>query len=183
MLHDPGVPVVYVASGADFPDALTGAAAAARDGGPVLLTRPDRVDPATAEALAHLQPERIVVLGGEAAVSASVFDEIGADQRLSGPTRFDTAAVVADTFTADPAHAYLAQARTWPDALAGSALAGAQGSPVLITEQASLPPTTRAALDRLSPQHLVLLGGPAAVSSAVEDTLNGPAAYPVWAAD
>ncbi len=183
MLHPPGVPVVYVASGADFPDALTGSAAAARDGGPVLLTRPDSVPPSVTQALEHLQPERIVVLGGEGAVSAAVFDALGADDRLAGPNRFATGAAVAATFGADPAHTYVAHGHNWPDALAGSALAGAQGVPVVITAQASLTAESLTTLDSLSPQHVVILGGPASVSAAVESSLNAPTAYPVWAGD
>ena len=38
--HAPGVPVAFVASGADFPDALAAASAAALAGGPLLLTSP-----------------------------------------------------------------------------------------------------------------------------------------------
>lgn len=183
MLHPAGVPVVYIASGADFPDALTGAAAAARDGGPVLLTRPDSVPSAVTAALEHLQPERIVVLGGTGAVSAGVFNAIGADERLSGPNRYATSAAVAATFGADLDHTYVARGDDWPDALAGSALAGAQGVPVVITTKGALNPESLAALDRLSPQHIAILGGVGAVSVEVEDSLNAPSAYPSWATD
>ncbi|MGA9279506.1 cell wall-binding repeat-containing protein, partial [Ilumatobacter sp.] len=181
MLHPPDVPVVYIASGADFPDALTGASAAARDGGPILLTRPDSVPPALTSALAHLQPQRIVVLGGPGAVSAGVFDAIGADERLSGPNRYATGAAVAATFDADPAHTYVAQGLNWPDALAGSALAGAQGVPVIITDPDALTLESRMALDALSPQHVAILGGVNSVSTGVENSLNAPEAYPTWA--
>ncbi len=183
MLHPPGVPVVYVASGADFPDALTGSAAAARDGGPVLLTRPDTVPAALTSALEYLQPERIVVLGGTGAVSDGVFNAIGAHERLSGPNRFATGAAVAATFGADSARAYVAQGHNWPDALAGAALAGAQGVPVVVTAQDALSPESLTALNALSPQHVVILGGAGAVSAEVENSLNAPTAYPSWAGD
>jgi spore germination protein YaaH len=68
----PGVPVAYVATGASFPDALAGGPAAARNGGPVLLTDPLALPSATATELARLKPAKIVVLGGTASVSASV---------------------------------------------------------------------------------------------------------------
>ena len=67
-----GVPVAYVASGLGFADALAGAPAAARDGGPLLLVRPDAIPAATATELARLRPGRIVVLGGPASVSEAV---------------------------------------------------------------------------------------------------------------
>ena len=39
--YAPGVPVVYIATGLNFPDALAGGAAAAKAGGPLLLVLPD----------------------------------------------------------------------------------------------------------------------------------------------
>lgn len=168
------VPLVYVASGADpsYPDALAGASAAARDDAPVLLTRPDRVPDSVVAALEQLQPARIVVLGGDAAVSGEVFRQLGADARLGGNDRWETAAAVAATFPRDPANVYVAYGRNWPDALAGSVLAGSQAAPVLITDTSSIPGPIAAQLERLSPQRLTILGGTKAVSTTVEDMLN-----------
>ena len=67
-----GAPVAYIATGATFPDALSGAVAAARAGGPVLLVSPIALPAATAAELTRLRPSRIVILGGSGAVSASV---------------------------------------------------------------------------------------------------------------
>jgi len=64
-----GAPVAYVATGLDFPDALAGAVAAGRAGGPLLLVRPAAVPPATAAELKRLKPTRIVVLGGSGVVT------------------------------------------------------------------------------------------------------------------
>jgi heparosan-N-sulfate-glucuronate 5-epimerase len=66
-----GVPVAYIAVATDFPDALAGAAAAGKTGGPVLLTRTrGLLDDRTAAELTRLKPNRIVILGGTGAVSA-----------------------------------------------------------------------------------------------------------------
>jgi len=66
------VPVAYVATGENYPDAIAGGPAAARDGGPLLLVRRDSIPAATAGQLARLKPGKIVVLGGTGAVSAGV---------------------------------------------------------------------------------------------------------------
>jgi glucose/arabinose dehydrogenase len=66
------VPVAYVATGENYPDAIAGGPAAARDGGPILLVRRDSIPSATSAALTRLKPGRIVVLGGTGAVSAGV---------------------------------------------------------------------------------------------------------------
>lgn len=67
-----GVPVVYVANGLKFPDALSGAPVAGMQGGPVLLVTADSIPASIATELDRLNPDRIVVLGGVASVSNSV---------------------------------------------------------------------------------------------------------------
>jgi putative cell wall-binding protein len=72
----PRVPIVYVASGRNFADALAGAAAAGALGGPVLLTESNVITNATLSEIRRLDPIRIVVLGGPSVVSSRVFDQI-----------------------------------------------------------------------------------------------------------
>ncbi|MGB3859604.1 MAG: cell wall-binding repeat-containing protein [Ornithinimicrobium sp.] len=67
-----GVNVVYLTTGDDFPDALSGAARAATDSGPVLLTGSTSLPDATEKVLKELQPKRVVIIGGTNAVSTSV---------------------------------------------------------------------------------------------------------------
>jgi len=74
----PGVPVAYVATGMNFPDALAGAAAAGFQGVPVLLVMPDSIPAATAAELARLQPARIIILGSAGAVSNGVRSQLQA---------------------------------------------------------------------------------------------------------
>ena len=71
----PRVPVAYVATGEDFPDAL--AAAAATGGtGPVLLVRRDEIPQPTRDELVRLQPQRIVLAGSSAVVSDAVLTQL-----------------------------------------------------------------------------------------------------------
>ena len=68
---------VYLATGADFADALAGIPAAGKDAAPLLLTRSNCLPQVVADELARLAPAQVVVLGGERAVSpASAFGEV-----------------------------------------------------------------------------------------------------------
>ncbi len=67
-----GADVVFVATGANFPDALAGGPAGGALGGPILLTGKDSVPAATLAEIVRLGPQRIVILGGSAAVSEAV---------------------------------------------------------------------------------------------------------------
>jgi 5-hydroxyisourate hydrolase-like protein (transthyretin family) len=73
---EPGVPVVYLANGLAFPDALSGAAAAGNLGGPVLLTLTGEIPASIRAELDRLNPGRIVILGGTGAVNNTVADAV-----------------------------------------------------------------------------------------------------------
>lgn len=169
-------PVAYLATGAVFADALAGVPAAITADGPMLLTAGDELPAVTRDALAELAPDRIVLLGGRAAVSDAVADELaglagdGRVQRRSGATRFETAANIAEaTFDGDPGAVYLATGGDFPDALAGGPAAAASGGPLLLVTREELPAPTREELRRLRPPANVTLGGTAVVSEQVEE--------------
>jgi len=169
-VFDPGVDTVYVATGANFPDALAGAAAAGREGAPLLLVGTDIAAPTAAE-LARLDPDRIVVLGGEVAVPAQVeaaLAQTAPVERLAGDDRYATAAAVAASFAQPGGSVYLATGGNFPDALTGAPAAIQDGAPVLLVDTTAVPGPTGARLEALDPTQIVVLGGTAAVSADVE---------------
>ena len=174
----PGVPVAYLATGRNFPDALAAGAAAARARGPVLLVTETGVPAATAAELARLRPATIKVVGGTTVVPAAVLDALrryatsGTVVRIAGANRYATAArISAEAFSPGVGTAYVATGSNFPDALAGVAAAGTTGGPILLTPRDSLHPDTRAELARLRPAHIVVLGGTAVVSATVASQL------------
>ena len=177
----PGVPVAYVATGLNFPDALAGAAAAGYLGAPILLVTPDSVPAPTVAELQRLQPGRIVILGGPGAVSDGVAGTLsyyttGGVFRQSGADRYATAAAIsAATFTPGVPVAYVATGLNFPDALAGAAAAGYLGAPILLVTPDSVPAPTAIELARLNPGRVVILGGPGAVSDAIVGILGAAA--------
>ncbi|MCW2680495.1 MAG: N-acetylmuramoyl-L-alanine amidase family 2, partial [Frankiales bacterium] len=162
--------------GASFPDALAGGPAAAALGGPVLLVQRDRVPQVVLDELRRLRPERVLVLGGEAAVSATATAQLAREpfvvQRVAGAGRYETAAQVSSTVFASPAPlAYVATGADYPDALAGAAAAGAVRAPLLLVARDSVPSATAQELARLDPERIVVLGGAGAVSDSVTRAL------------
>lgn len=135
-----------MASGAAFPDALAAGPIAAAAHLPLVLTRPHRSDAATEQALAQLGIEHILLVGGEAAVSATVeqhYRTLGYDvQRLAGPDRTATAALLADTAIAQFGFSHdltlLARGDDFPDALAASIHGATNGAPILLTRTPGL---------------------------------------------
>jgi putative cell wall-binding protein len=174
-----GVPVAYIATGTSYPDALAGGPAAARTGGPMLLTMRNELPSATATELARLRPAKIVILGGTSAVSAAVGNRLvqyattGSVSRLAGTDRYATAARVSlATFSPGVPVVYVATGTSFPDALAGGVAAGRQKGPVLLVSPTGVPGATKTELDRLNPDRIVVLGGTSAVSNAVASALR-----------
>jgi len=88
--------------------------------------------------------------------------------RWQGADRFATAAAISqNTYANGATNVYLATGATFPDALAGAALAAVAGGPLLLTNATTLPSATAAEITRLHPSAIVVLGGSAAVSDSV----------------
>jgi putative cell wall-binding protein len=170
---DPGVPVAYIATGLNFPDALAAAAAAGRLGGPVLLVTKTSIPTATQTELTRLHPGRIIVAGGAGVVSDGVLTALngytsGGVERQSGANRYATAASVSShTFAPGVPVVYVATGLNFPDALAAAAAAGRLGGPVLLVLPTSIPADTAAELSRLKPGRIVVAGGSGVVSDSV----------------
>ena len=94
-------------------------------------------------------------------------------ERLAGDNRITTAVEVSREAYPDGATtALLAQAGNFPDALAAAPLADDLGAPILLTDTGALPAVVADELERLGVTDVVILGGPAAVSEDVEESLE-----------
>jgi putative cell wall-binding protein len=170
----PTVPVVYIATGESFPDALAGAAAGALEDGPVLLVTKDAIPSETDAELRRLLPQRIVILGGTAAVSTGVESSLalytlpGQVTRVAGADRYATSVEVSKRTFPDGADAvYLATGRNFPDALAGGPVAANGPGPLLLVPGGCMPESVRREVERLTPNRIFLLGGTGALSGAL----------------
>lgn len=67
-----GVPVAFLVSGENFPDALAAVAPAGRLGGPILLTRSTCVPVSVRNELSRLQPGRIIIIGGGSVLTSRI---------------------------------------------------------------------------------------------------------------
>ncbi|MFB2581122.1 cell wall-binding repeat-containing protein [Herbiconiux sp. P15] len=169
-------PVVYVATGTNYPDALSAGPAAALQGGPLLLTRPDVVPAEVEQAIAALAPQRIVIVGGPASVSPAVESRLAALAptvvRLSGADRFEASRAIVQYAFGEPkaAIAYVATGLNFPDALAAGAAGGSSGSPVLLVNGSTtgVDAASIATLQGLGVSAVKIAGGPNSVSPGVE---------------
>lgn len=132
-------PEVIVASGENWPDAVTAGAYASAEAVPVLLTQRDSLHPAARRVLDELAPERTWVVGGTAVVGHAAADATPGPYRVAGPNRMATAVAVAEQMWGDPPHrehesfvvANLERADAWSLALGAARLSARLGAPQL----------------------------------------------------
>lgn len=186
-----GADNVILATGEDFADALASSGMAGALDAPVLLTLSDRLLDVTEQGLTDLAPETVYLMGGEAALSASIEQELVdagyTVERVAGDTRFGTAAaagqIIADQAapvtgdggigeTSNGVTAFVTNGLKFPDAVSTSPVAYAGNLPILLTATDVIPQVTLDAIESLGIEHVVLVGGTGVISSAVHQRIE-----------
>ena len=176
-------PVVFVATGTGFADALAAAAPAAKLGGPLLLTDPLGLLASVKSEIQALHPSTIYIVGGTGAISTTVEQQLkplaATVTRVAGADRFDTARKVINVaFPMTMTKVYVATGMNFPDALSASAAAGAAGLPVLLVNgtKSSLDQATTDFLSSHGANAFTVIGGPNVVSAGIATQLgaSGP---------
>lgn len=151
--------------GDEFPDALAAAGVAGVLDAPILLTDRDELSVVTADSLRALGVREVTILGGTAAVSSGVEEQLRAMAigvgRLAGGDRYATAAAAAG----ESSTMLLASGESFADALAAGPLAFTRGLPIVLTRRDDLPDATAGALRDVD--DVIVVGGTAAVSDEV----------------
>lgn len=174
-----GLTTVYLASGAEYADALAAGPTAVARGGGLLLTQAGRLTAATGTELRRLSPDRVVVVGGSGAVAGRVLDEVRAlglpVSRIGGTDRYATSAALArEGFPSGARTAWVATGQGYADALAAGPAAATAGGPVILVDgrSRSLPTGARQLLTELGVTTVRIAGGTGAVSSGIESSLK-----------
>ena len=171
-------PVVFIASGIGFADALSAAAPAAKLGGPLLITAPGSLPNSIKTEITNLHPSTIYIVGGTGAVSDTVAQQLQplatTVTRLAGTDRFDTARKVIAVAFPSLQKVYVAGGFNFPDALSASAAAGAAGIPVLLVNgtKTSLDPATTSFLADRGADAFTVIGGAGVMSSGIAGQLT-----------
>ena len=133
-----GGETVLVCSGNDYPDAL----AASATGMPLLLVN-NKLGKLNADQIAYLKNLNkceFILIGGEAAISAKLanelagYDKDGKVDRIGGASRYETCQMLADKFFGNADKAIVAYGRDYPDALCGGTLGYALNAPVILVQ-------------------------------------------------
>jgi putative cell wall-binding protein len=182
--------VAVIASGANYPDALSAnylaAGLNAGAGTRVLLTDPNVLPQPTQQALITGAIATVYIVGGPSAVSANVSNAIAAMHvsnnnanafinviRVSGADRYATNNQV-DLFNGASAvtTAVVAVGSNFADALAIAPVVVTKKFPLVLTNGPSLSPSAQSTLVNLGIKNVIIVGGTSAVSAATEASIK-----------
>ncbi|WP_437584410.1 cell wall-binding repeat-containing protein [Paramicrobacterium sp. CJ85] len=169
---------VYIATGQNYPDALSAAALAGAKDSPLLLVKGNSVPSTVATELKRLKPSKIVIVGGTGVVTSGVQKQLssyGSVTRIQGDDRYETSRNAAASFPAGKTStAFIATGRNFPDALSAGAAAGSVGAPVILVDGMREPLTaaTKSTLTKLGVKNVVIAGGTGVVSTKIESQLK-----------
>lgn len=158
---------------ADNPaDALSAAGLVGVKEAPILLTYPNRLDSSTVNEIKRLNAAKIYVLGGPAAISSAVEDQLKGlgitVQRINGKDRFETAYNInqeADLLNSD--EALVVNGLTVADALSASSISATKNIPIFLVRADSVPIRLPSSVKKVT-----ILGGEKAVNNQVEQSIK-----------
>lgn len=167
--------------GRGWADAVAASGLSSHAGAPVLLTGRDGLPGTTEDVIGELGIERVTIVGGESAVSASVQDALSergvSVDRLAGSTRYATSVRVAERSAEvglDTTRPWIVTGNGWADALAAGPAATQAGEALLLVDGLDLdrsPSPQRWLLDDPDVVGATVVGGVHAVSAATERDL------------
>ena len=180
--NDGTLATIVLAGGHSWTDALAAAPLAGALDGALLLTAPDGLAADTITWLAEVGVTDIIAVGDDTHITDAALEALnGIDddiERITAADPYTTSAAVAARIgrpdTLGPLlgrTVIVASGRKFPDALAAGPLAAAGPHPVLYADTGTLAPEVAAYLAAHA-DHVIIMGGTAAVDEQIEDQIR-----------
>ncbi|MGR3208429.1 SpoIID/LytB domain-containing protein [Bacillus glycinifermentans] len=150
-----------------FRDSLSVIPLAKKLDAPILLSQPDKLTSATESEIKKLNPDNILVIGGEKSISKSVESKLkkyGATKRISGKNRYALSENIAKEMGSYD-KAIVVTGNVYQDALAIAPYAAKNGYPIFLAGTDYLP-------NYKLPKKVIVVGGTSSVSSKVESQIK-----------
>ena len=162
--------VVLVNAESSMSDGLSASGLAGKENGAILLTKKDSIPKVTMDRIKKVK--KVYIIGGEAAISQIVYDEITKNvpnvkvERLGGKDRVETSEIVAKKL-GNYSDAFLVNGfKGEADAMSASAIAAKKGAPILLTNGKT---STHA---KKSGVEYYVIGGNSVVDKSIADKYN-----------
>lgn len=164
---------VVIASGENFPDALSISGIAAQLNMPVILIGKNGLSTDTQTYINGIRATNTYIVGGTDVVSKNIETQVANPIRLAGADRYETNIKVLDQFKAvlNLDTVFLATGKDFADALSGSSLASKSASPVILTGNNLTPQKNFFNKNSTAINNITVLGGDDVVTNATVASL------------
>ncbi|MHC6178506.1 cell wall-binding repeat-containing protein [Clostridium sp. JNZ X4-2] len=170
---------IFIASGENFPDALSASPIASSRGYRIFLTRDNEESSYLSDYLTKNKPSKVYILGGTGSVSTEQENNIASQvgnknniKRLGGTTRFDTSNSIAEEFKDGATNAIIVNGDDYPDAISGSIIADKTPSITLLTPSYNISGIETFLGNNVGIKDGLLLGGEKVLSESLESSLS-----------
>ncbi len=144
----------------DYAGSIAAVPFAASLDAPILLTRGDKLDPRVLRELQRLNPQKVIVLGGEGGLTSTIETELESLslswERIGGENRYETSVRLAEQLSSDSV--IIVNGDDFPDALSAASYAGIKRIPIVLTSK-TIPPSVVEYTKGTQPQHIIVIGG------------------------
>ncbi|MEK3807188.1 cell wall-binding repeat-containing protein [Bacillus sp. FSL H8-0547] len=167
--------VAVLATGRNYPDALSATPLAVKHEAPLLLTDTKAVPTKVLAKLKDLGVTKVYLIGGTGVISADVETQLKNNGvktivRIAGNDRYETSVKVAKEVGVDGG-IVVASGENYPDALSIAPVAGIIGAPILLTRSADLPGVVKTYVKTAGADYSIVAGGSSVVSAKAAASL------------
>lgn len=168
---------VIVVNAMVYADSLIASSLSGMYDAPILLVNKDAIPQQVHAEIQRLGATKAILVGGTNVLSKTIESALQVKdiQRYAGSDRYETAKVVADAVAkkGEVKEVLIARGDNFPDALAVSAQAQRDVTPILLTPTASLHTTASTFLKANQVKNVTIAGGDAAVGVEAQNAIRG----------
>lgn len=171
---------VVLVNGNAVADGIAATPLAASENASILLANTNNLPSETANRMKEIVPQKVIIVGGENAVSKALEAKIANDyavevQRIAGKDRYATSFEIAKKLVESGAEintAYIVAGTGEADALSVASKAGADKQPIILTGKDSIAPEMYAWLKEQNLEDAYFIGGNKVISDNVINSVN-----------
>lgn len=171
---------VVLVNGNAVADGIAATPLAASENASILLANTNNLPKETANRMKEIAPQKVIIVGGENAVSKALEAKIANDyavevQRIAGKDRYATSFEIAKKLVESGAEintAYIVAGIGEADALSVASKAGADKQPIILTGKDSIAPEMYAWLKEQNLEDAYFIGGNKVISDNVINSVN-----------
>lgn len=165
---------VIIATGSNFPDALSASALSKSKDAPIILTEKSALSTETLAELSRLGTTNAFIIGGTGVISSSVQNQLKdlniTFKRFAGTDRYDTSRQIAAYIGVNNGIA-AATGSNFPDALSIASIASIKEMPILLSPKTGLDPNTAAFIKGKNIPVSYIVGGTGVLDGSLDKSL------------